>query len=266
MNINNITKTFRHLKKTGKKALIPYLTAGDPDLDKTCQLLNFYGENGADLIEVGVPFSDPMADGPVIQRAMDRALKAGLTLKDVLELVRDFKSRHNIPIVLMGYFNPFFAYGIERFGRDASVAGVDGVLTVDLPPDEARIFIQELKKHHIINIFLATPVTDERRMAIIKRVAKGFLYFVSVTGVTGERDGLPDGIEKKIEEIKAYIEIPIVLGFGVSSGEIIRKYSPYVDGFVVGSALVKRWEEVHVDPDKYSKFVDFFKEIRNGLL
>lgn len=261
MNDNKITKVFKELKKTGKKAFIPYITAGDPDLQKTTDALAIFAENGADIIELGVPFSDPMADGPVIQRAMERALRSGTTLKKVLLTVKDFKSRHCVPIVLMGYFNPFWAYGIEAFAKNAREAGVDAVLTVDLPPEEARAFTDLLWNEGILSIFLATPVTDGRRIRVIKGVARGFIYFVSVTGVTGERSALPEGIKEKIGEIRSKIKLPLVLGFGISGPDIIREFSPYVDGFVVGSALIKRWVESDFSLEETSGLYTFYQSL-----
>lgn len=242
MNNNKINEVFEELRNTGKKAFIPYITAGDTDLARTAEVLAICADNGADIIELGVPFSDPMADGPVIQRAMERALKSGTTLKKVLRTVRDFKDHYSVPIVLMGYFNPFWAYGIDTFAKDAGAAGVDAVLTVDLPPEEARPFVDLLWEQGIVSIFLATPVTDGRRIQVINNIARGFIYFVSVTGVTGERSALPEGLKDKIDEIKNKIKLPLVLGFGISGPDTIREYAGHVDGLVVGSALVKRWE------------------------
>ncbi len=256
--MNRLTEVFRGLKKRREKALIPYITAGDPDLGMTAKALNFLVENGADIIEMGVPFSDPMADGPVIQKAMERALASGTTLRKVLDLVTDFRSRHDTPIVLMGYSNPFYAYGFEGLARDASAAGVDGVLTVDLPPEESVSFVECLRKEGIASIFLATPVTDEARLRTVMRRAQGFLYFVSVTGVTGERQELSSGLAERLMEVRRSIKLPLVLGFGISRPEIIRRFAPFVDGLVVGSALVKRWEEAAESAEKMAEFQRFF--------
>jgi tryptophan synthase alpha chain len=261
MEENKIVKVFKDLGKAGRKAFIPYITAGDPDLEKTTEVLGLFADNGADVIELGVPFSDPMADGPVIQKAMERSLKKGTTLRGVLETVKKFRDKHDVPIVLMGYYNPFLAYGIEAFAVDAEAAGVDAVLTVDLPPEEAKTFAGLLRKEGIISVFLATPVSDQKRIQAIKRVARGFVYFVSVTGVTGERSILPDDIKGKIDEIRTGIGLPVVLGFGISGTDIIRRFSPHADGFVVGSALVKRWEEACLSLENQQAFQDFFREM-----
>jgi tryptophan synthase alpha chain len=259
MDKNRIIKVFEDLRKTGKKAFIPYITAGDPDLGKTTEALDLFAANGADIIELGVPFSDPMADGPVIQKAMERALEKGATLRKILQTVREFKSLHDVPIVLMGYYNPFLAYGLESFAVDAKAAGVDAVLTVDLPPEEAKTFADLLWREEIISVFLATPVTDQKRIHVIKKVARGFVYFVSVTGVTGERISLPDDIKEKIEEIREKLGLPLVLGFGISGTDTIKRFFPHTDGFVVGSALVKRWEEVCRSSRSLHSFQAFFR-------
>lgn len=261
MNITKINKVFEGLKTAGKKAFIPYVTAGDPDLNRTADVLAICADNGADIIELGVPFSDPMADGPVIQKAMERALKSGTTLRKILQVVRSFKERYSVPIVLMGYFNPFWAYGIEPFAKDAGAAGVDAVLTVDLPPEEAKPFVDMLWKEGIVSIFLATPVTDGKRMQVINNIARGFIYFVSVTGVTGERSTLPEGIKDKIKEVRRKIGLPLVLGFGISGSDTIREYAGHVDGFVIGSALVKRWEKACLSGEEPAAFQAFFREL-----
>lgn len=261
MNNNRISAVFEGFGKSGQKAFIPYVTAGDPNPAKTMELLAILVESGADIIELGVPFSDPMADGPVIQRAMERALKNGTTLKKVLGIVRDFNRRYSVPIVLMGYFNPFYAYGMESFARDARAVGVDAVLTVDLPPEEARPFAEPLIREGIAPIFLTTPVTNRKRMKIINDIARGFTYFVSVTGVTGERNTLPAGLKEKLQEIREMTKLPLVLGFGISGTDTIREYAPAVDGFVVGSALVKRWEEACASNDEMAPLMDFSKKL-----
>lgn len=262
--MNRISEAFRTCEQAGGKALIPYITAGDPDLQKTSEILDFLASHGADVIEVGVPFSDPMADGPVIQRAMERALQAGATLKKVLKAVKDFRRRHVTPVVLMGYYNPFLAYGLEAFAQDAHDAGVDGVLTVDLPPEEAGEFTGLLRKRGLVSIFLLTPVSDEPRIRTVKKVADGFVYFVSVTGVTGERTIKPEDIQDKIGEIKRTIDLPLALGFGISGPDTIRAFSPYVDGFVVGSALIKRLVEGAFSLDENGAFCTFFRNLEKA--
>lgn len=254
-------KRIAHLLTTltarGQRAFIPYITAGDPDCTATLRFLHVLEALGADIVEIGVPFSDPMADGPVIEAAMERALKSGTTLADILGTVREFRKTSSLPVVLMGYFNPFHAYGIERFAADAGDAGVDAVLTVDLPPEEAGEFSAMLKKQGMASIFLATPLTDTKRMAVLKKMARVFIYLVSVTGITGERDGLTAGLAAKAKELKKETGLPVVLGFGISGPPMVRQYHDVVDGFVVGSAVVKRWEEAARNPAKSGELKTF---------
>jgi tryptophan synthase alpha chain len=240
--MNRIVDAFTTCKRNKTKAFIPYITAGDPTLEKTAEMLAYLATHGADIIEVGVPFSDPMADGPVIQNAMERAITGGTTLRKILEAVREFRTEYETPIILMGYYNPFYAYGLEEFSSDAHSAGVDGVLTVDLPPEEAGEFRNVLKKHGELSIFLLTPVSGKERIQAVKNVADGFVYFVSVTGVTGEREILPSEIREKMDEIRGEIHLPLVLGFGISKPETVRRFYSYADGFVAGSAVIKRWQ------------------------
>lgn len=255
--LQRIRETFERL--TGR-AIIPYMTAGDPDMESSYRALSWLSEHGADIIEVGVPFSDPMADGPTIQRAMERALRRGTNLPQVLEMVRRFRLSHDTPAVLMGYMNPFFAYGLPALARDAKEAGVDAILAVDLPPEEAREFESLLKKEGIALIFLATPLTDDARILKIQRSAQGFLYFVSVTGITGEREEIGLQIVERITRVKEMSGLPTVLGFGISGRKTIQEFFPYVDGFVVGSAIVRRWEEAGFDPEA-EPFKGFFLDI-----
>lgn len=259
--MNNIVKRFSALKKEGKKAFIPYITAGDPDIDSTWEILNMFADAEADIIELGVPFSDPMADGPVIQKAMERALKSGTNLRDIFNLTKAFKEKHDIPIVLMGYYNIFYQYGLKEFGEDCATSGIDGVLTVDLPPEEAIWMKEILKKNKVSSIFLATPVSDGKRLKIIKKVAEGFIYFVSVTGVTGEREDLPIEIKENIKRIKEVINLPVVLGFGISGPDIIKKFYDAADGFIVGSAIVKRWHEIITGKIEKEGFMLFIKNM-----
>lgn len=262
--MDRISEVFRTCARQRTKAFIPYITAGDPSLAKTADMLAFLAGHGADIIEVGVPFSDPMADGPVIQNAMERALAGGTTVKKVIEAVRNFRKSYDTPVVLMGYYNPFYAYGLEKFSADAGQAGIDGVLTVDLPPEEAREFAGVLRKSHISSIFLLTPVSTRDRIQAVKKAATGFVYFVSVTGVTGERGTLPDEIKGKMVEIRREIALPLVLGFGISGPDVIRKFYAFADGFVVGSALVKRWEEGQWKTGQSTAFHGFFSGMVNA--
>lgn len=237
--MSRIGTAFRRLKKDKKKALIPFLTAGDPNPAATRKLILALEGAGADVIELGVPFSDPMADGPVIQKASERALAKGITLKKVLALVSQVRKASQVPLLLMGYFNPILSYGPERFASDAAKAGVDGAIVVDLPPEEASELDRALKKAGIDLIYLLTPTSDAERIRIVARRARGFLYFVSMTGVTGARLKSEAEIRKKVAEIRKYTKLPIAVGFGISSPEQTRAMARIGDGVVVGSALVK---------------------------
>jgi len=258
--MNRIANVFQYYAQQDTRVFIPYITAGDPTLRKTAEILAIFATHGADIIEVGVPFSDPMADGPVIQNAMERALSGGTTLRKILETIRTFRFEYETPIILMGYYNSFYAYGLEEFSRDAQRAGVDGVLTVDLPPEEAEEFRNALMKHDVRSIFLLTPVSDWERIQAVKKMADGFVYFVSVTGVTGERETLPDEIGKKMTEIRREIPLPLVLGFGISKPDIVERFYSCADGFVVGSALIKRWQDAGWD-EQSPDFRDFLSRM-----
>lgn len=234
-----IGKKFNELQAQKGKALIIYLTAGDPSLETTKKLILVLEKAGADILEIGAPFSDPTADGPVIQEAAQRSLKTGTTLAGVMQLITELRKISQIPIVLFGYFNPIFAYGTEKFARDAARAGVDGVLVVDLPPEEAP----ELKKHTdaagIDFISLIAPTTGMRRAKKIAATATGFLYYISITGVTGTAAPKLGGIKADLKKIRKISSLPVAVGFGISQPEQARQIGRLADGIVVGSALVK---------------------------
>ena len=239
--MSRITTAFQKLN--GRKALIPYITAGDPNLETTLETMHEMAANGADIIELGIPFSDPMADGPVIQRAAERALANGVSLKNVLETVRRFRERDNdTPVVLMGYLNPIHKMGNAEFARTAAEAGVDGVLTVDNPVETISPLQQELQKHGLDAIFLVAPTTTEERIQTIARVAGGFVYYVSLKGVTGAASLDTEEVSRKIELLRKYIDIPIGVGFGISNAESARKIGAVADAVIVGSRIVKEIE------------------------
>jgi tryptophan synthase alpha chain len=238
--MTRITDTFRRLGKEGRKAFIPYIMAGDPSLDRTARLVRVLEECGADIVELGVPFSDPLADGPVIQRAAERALAKGVGLRDVIALVGDLRKSTRIPIVLMTYYNPVFKLGEERFMRDARSAGVDGVIVPDLPPDEARTFMQHAKENSIDTVFLLAPTSTPQRRKIVAKASRGFIYYVSLTGITGSRLTVDEEMKAAIGEIKAMSKKPVAVGFGVSTPEEAGAVAGLADGVIVGSAIVKR--------------------------
>ncbi|AXK39855.1 tryptophan synthase subunit alpha [Crenobacter cavernae] len=227
----------------GKKALIPFVTAGDPQPELTVSLMHGLVDGGADIIELGVPFSDPMADGPVIQRASERALAHKVSLKDVLAMVAEFrKSNATTPVVLMGYLNPVFAMGYTEFSKAARVAGVDGVLTVDCPPEEAEELAEALIAENIDPIFLLAPTTPDSRLAAVARLARGYVYYVSLKGVTGTGNLDIDEVGRKIAGLRQHLTLPIGVGFGIRDGETARRVAQVADAVVVGSRLVQEIE------------------------
>jgi tryptophan synthase alpha chain len=236
---NNIQNTFLRLKKENKKALISFITAGDPDLKTTEKIIYQLVDSGVDIIELGVPFSDPMADGPVIQLSSERALKHHTSLKDILDLVKKVRKKISTPIVLMGYLNPIYAYGYEKFAKDASKAGVNGVLIVDLPIEESKDLVSTLKKNYLDFIFLISPVTTLDRKKKIVSKASGFIYYVSMTGITGAKLNQLTDVKKQVLEIKKQGQLPVAVGFGINSKEQAKRISQFSDGIVIGSAIVK---------------------------
>lgn len=240
--MNRITAKFRELAARGEKALIPYLTAGDPDLETTYKLVLELSRAGADILELGVPFSDPLADGPTIQAACQRALRHGTHLAQILELVKDLRRETQIPLVLMGYYNPMLAYGLEKLATDAAAAGVDGFIIPDLPVEEAGAWLKAAKPAGLAPIFLAAPTSGPERIRRIGALTQGFLYYISVTGITGARTDLPAELAAALQEVKSLVKVPVAVGFGISRPEQVQALAPYVDGIVVGSALVQRLE------------------------
>lgn len=234
-----IDAVFAALKQKKEKALIAFITAGDPDFAVTKDIVLTLEKNGADIIELGIPFSDPMADGPTIQASSERALKNGATLDGVLKTVKEIRKASEIPIVLFGYYNPILSYGLKKFARDARLAGADGALVVDLPPEEAGDFKKELDNVNMDLIFLLTPTSDDERMKLVAKRASGFIYFVSVTGVTGARAALSSGVESHVKKIKRHFtDLPVGVGFGVSTPEQAGQIAHFADGVVVGSAII----------------------------
>lgn len=242
--MSRIQSTFSSLASQHKKALIPYITAGDPHPKHTVQLMHTLVKNGADMIELGVPFSDPMADGPVIQRASERALAHHVGLDDVLEMVREFRKEDTkTPIILMGYANPVEAMGIEHFVESAKAADVDGVLTVDYPPEECTEFVALLKSRDIDPIFLLSPTTDSARTNIIVKQASGFVYYVSLKGVTGSANINITQVTERLGEIRSKTDLPIGVGFGVRDAETAKQVAAIADAIVVGSRMVLEVEK-----------------------
>jgi len=241
--MSRIQTTFENLAKSRRKALIPFVTAGDPDPRMTVALMHALVESGADVIELGVPFSDPMADGPVIQRASDRALRHGVGLDRVLEFVREFRATNKAtPVVLMGYANPIEAMGIERFVQDAQQVGVDGVLVVDYPPEECESFAALLRGHGMDLIFLLAPTSSDVRMAQVARLASGYLYYVSLKGVTGAGHLDLAEVSGKIPLIRRATKLPVGVGFGIRDAATAKAVAAHADAVVIGSAIIQQME------------------------
>jgi tryptophan synthase alpha chain len=236
--VSAIEAAFAACRKQKRAAFIPFLTAGDPDLTTTGPLLHALVAGGADIIELGVPFSDPIADGPVIQRAAGRALASGTHLTGILRLVARERESLGVPVVLFSYFNPILAHGVERFAEQAADSGVDGVLCVDLPPEEAGEYRDALHAGDVDTVFLAAPTTDRDRLKRIERASTGFVYYVSRTGVTGERNELPSELLREAKRLRRRLSLPLAVGFGISTPEQVGRVARVTDGVVVGSALV----------------------------
>jgi len=236
--MSRIEETFEKLRGRGEKAFIPYLTAGDPSLEQTGRFIKVLADSGADLIEIGVPFSDPIADGPTIQRASQRALRGGVSVEKVIALVEHVRAEVDVPLVLMGYYNPIFKMGVEVFTRESSRSGVDGLIVPDLPPEEAGPLISACRQWGIDTVFLVAPTTPAERLGRVAQVCRGFLYYVSLTGVTGAREHLASGIREAVARIRTRTALPVAVGFGISTPEQAHLAARWSDGVVVGSALV----------------------------
>ena len=263
--MSNIAATLNALKERNEKALITFITAGDPDLATSEQIVHTLVEAGVDLIELGFPFSDPMADGPTIQFASERALASGTTLRGVLDMVARVRQHSNVPIVLMGYYNPIFCYGSKQFACDAAAAGVDGLLLVDLPPEEAEELHPFLKDAGIDLITLLAPTTGEDRSARLAADGEGFLYYVSMTGVTGSQKVDAGAISVAVNELKEQSSIPVAVGFGVSTPEDAKAVAKIADAVVVGSALVKLIDEYSGSPSLLDEVGDFVRQLKAAI-
>jgi tryptophan synthase alpha chain len=242
--MGRIEAKFAELKKSGEAALIPFITAGDPDLDTTLKILRALEKGGADCVELGIPFSDPTADGPTIQRSSERALKNGISLPRIFHLVHEFRRHSELPLILFGYFNPFFHYGLENFCRQAARAGTDGVLCVDLPPEESGELRRWTDEEGLDLIFLLSPTSGDDRLRQVARMGRGFIYYVSVTGVTGARRSFDNALRSQVRRVRRATALPIAVGFGISTPKQAAWIGEFADGAVVGSALVGTLEEI----------------------
>jgi tryptophan synthase alpha chain len=242
-NSTRISKRFAELRGSGELGIVAYITAGDPTLDATLRFVLSLAEAGADVIELGVPFSDPLADGPTIQRASERALKSGTTLSGVLDLVRRIRLTSQVPLVLFSYYNPILQMGLEKFANAASSSGADGVLATDLTPEESEEYRRILAAHHLDTIFLGAPTSTDERLAKIAACSSGFLYLISRTGVTGAKDALPDDLPALLRRAHSVTQLPIAVGFGISLPVHVSVLGGLADAAVVGSALVSEIEK-----------------------
>jgi tryptophan synthase alpha chain len=257
--MNRIEAAFRKLKAGGKKAFIPYIMAGDPDLDTTMERVLLLEACGADIIELGAPFSDPTADGPTIQRAAERALKSGTTLRKIVGLVGELRKRSNVPLIIMTYYNPILKYGEEAFVAAASAAGVDGLIIPDLPVEEAKTLTGLCRAKGISTIFLVAPTSTDDRMKRIAEASRGFVYYVSMTGITGASLSLDREFSEHIGRLREMTDRPVAIGFGISTPDNARKMAAAADGVIVGSAIVKKF---HEDPGNAR---DFIQELRKAV-
>jgi tryptophan synthase alpha chain len=242
-NSTRISKRFAELRASGELGIVAYITAGDPSLEATLKFVLALAEAGADVIELGVPFSDPLADGPTIQRASERALKSGTTLAGVLDLVRRIRQWSQVPLVLFSYYNPILQMGLEKFAAAAASAGADGVLATDLTPEESEEYRRILAAHHLDTIFLGAPTSTDERLAKIAGCSSGFLYLISRTGVTGAKDALPDDLPALLRRARSVTQLPIAVGFGISLQGHVSVLGGLADAAVVGSALVSEIEK-----------------------
>lgn len=265
--MSRIASTFSRLEDGSSKALVPFVTAGDPRPEYTVELMHALVDAGASIIELGVPFSDPMADGPAIQAADERALEHDISLQDVFSMVSEFRNTDSqTPVVLMGYLNPIEILGYDRFASQAANAGVDGVLVVDMPPEESSSFVSIMQAQGIDTIFLIAPTTDKQRIELINQAASGYLYYVSLKGVTGANTLDVDSVQAKLEEIRSVSQLPIGVGFGIKDGQTAQAIAKIADAVVVGSALVNRIEQNQDDQQQMNNQVSsLVREMRSMM-
>jgi tryptophan synthase alpha chain len=241
--VSRISSLFERTRREGRPALIGYLTAGDPDPSQTVGLVRALQRGGADLIELGVPFSDPIADGPVIQRASDRALKAGTTMRHVLAIAQQIRAESEIPLLLFTYLNPALRYGFDAIGRDAARAGIDGCLLTDVSVEEAEGYVKATRENGLDTVFLAAPTSTDRRLQLVSKYSSGFVYLVSRTGVTGEQSSVGTSAAALVKRMRGFTSLPLAVGFGISTPEQVAEVGSLADGVVVGSALVRTIEK-----------------------
>jgi tryptophan synthase alpha chain len=262
--VSRLAQTFARLRADKRPGLVTYTTAGDPDLPRSAEILKALERGGADVLEVGVPFSDPLADGPVIQRATERALAAGSNLRAVLAMIEDLRPHIRAPIVVFSYANPLLRFGLDAFARRAADAGVDGVLALDLPIEEAGAFRETLAASGIDTIFLLSPTTTDARIRKAAELGRGFLYGISRLGVTGARDRVASAAEVLVHRVRAHTSLPIAVGFGISRPEHVAEVGAYADAAVVGSALVSMIAEASGTPDLIGRVENYVQWLRGA--
>lgn len=261
--MNRISRKLKQLKDKREKALITFITAGDPDLETTGRLVLEMADSGADIIELGVPFSDPLADGPTIQASSQRALKSNTTLAKILKLVKRLRSKTEVPLALMTYINPVHKYGCGKFTKECGVAGVDGIIVPDLIPEEAGALIKMARKNNLSTIFLAAPTSSSGRIKMIAAKSTGFLYYVSLTGITGERKSISDSLSSELRKVRKMVKLPLACGFGISTPAQAGEISRHADGVIVGSAIVRiigKYGKSNRTVSEVKKFVSSLKK------
>ncbi len=259
--MNRIETRFQSLKKSGQPAFIPFITAGDPTLARTKEIVLALDAAGSDIIELGVPFSDPLADGAVNQEAAQRALKHEVTLHGILDLVREVRKTSEVPLILFTYYNPVLAYGAKKLAADAAQAGADGILCVDLPPEEAGELLDAFTAHNLSTVFLLAPTSTADRIEVIAKNSTGFIYYVSRTGVTGERENFEDSLRGMVGQIKSHTNLPVAVGFGIARPDQAAEVASFADGVVVGSAIVRMIGELGDTPDMPQKVGAFVRTL-----
>lgn len=258
---NRIDNKFTELQTEGRKGFIPFVTAGDPNLDATRQIIETFSELGAAVIELGVPFSDPMADGVVIQQSSERALRGNVGIAEILEIVRQVRRKTDTPIILFSYYNPLLQYGLEKLCAEAAEAGIDGFLVTDLVPEEAEDFNKQLKTHNLAMIFLIAPTSSDERLQMVAERASGFIYAVSRAGVTGTQENTSRSAQELVERMRKFSDLPVAVGFGISNAEHIKETWRYADAAVVGSAIVKVIEKNQNPAEAVAAVRDFTKRL-----
>lgn len=265
MSLTRIGRLFERLRAADRRALIAYITAGDPSPDRTPALVAALERGGADLIELGVPFSDPIADGPVIQRGSERALRAGTHVSTVLEIASQIRKRSEIPLLLFTYLNPVLRYGLERLAGDAVACGIDGCLLIDLSVEEAEGYTTAMRDAGLDTVFLAAPTSSERRLRLVAEYSSGFVYLVSRTGITGERVTVSDSVAPLVKAMRAVTTLPLAVGFGISNADQARAVGELADGVAVGSAFVRTIEQYGASPELETKLEMLARELSSGL-